>query len=96
MCRNKMDRLKKYLPYLLYSCKKISELIDKDDEVLTLKEKVILLYHGTLCRSCYHYKSQTKTIDDAIIKSFDVSTTNPQLSEEKKISIIKIISEGKA
>jgi hypothetical protein len=93
MCRNKMDCLKKYLPYLLYSCKKISELIDKDDEVLTLKEKVILLYHGTLCRSCYHYKSQTKRIDEVILKSFEINKTPPLLSEEKKNAIIKNISQ---
>ncbi len=37
-----MERLKKHLPFLLYSCKKVSEIISKDDDELTLNPNYAL------------------------------------------------------
>lgn len=83
-----MERLKKYLPFLLYSCKRVSEIISKDNEELTLKEKLILLYHNTICRTCEHFKMQSNILDKTISKSYEVEN-ELQLSEVKKIEIIE-------
>lgn len=83
-----MERLKKYLPLLLFSCKRVSEIISKDNEELTLKEKLILLYHNTICRTCEHFKIQSNILDKTISKSYEVEN-ELQLSEVKKIEIIE-------
>ena len=85
-----MERLKKYLPLLLYSCKRVSEIISKNDEDLEVKEKLILLYHGTLCRTCQHYKTQSAILDNTIAESLKKSTDD-RLSETKKIEIITVL-----
>ena len=82
-----MERLKKHLPFLLYSCKRVSEIISKDDDEITLKEKLILLYHGTLCRTCQHYKIQSAILENTISKSLVLQNEN-SLSESKKKEII--------
>jgi hypothetical protein len=87
-----MERLKKLLPFLLYSCKRVSEIISKDDEELTLKEKSILLYHGTICRTCQHYKIQSAILDKTISKSL-LSKNENTLSDRKKQDIISHLKE---
>ena len=77
-----MERLKKYLPFLLYSCRRVSEIISKEDDEITLKEKLILLYHGTICRTCQHYKIQSEILDNTISNYFKLDT-------EKKLSNFK-------
>ena len=86
-----MERLKKHLPFLLYSCKRVSEIISKDDDEITLKEKLILLYHGTICRTCQHYKMQSAILESAISKSL-IKKENT-LSEIKKEEIITLLKE---
>ena len=82
-----MERLKKHLPFLLYSCKRVSEIISKDEDEITLKEKAILLYHGTICRTCQHYKIQSAILENTISKSLVLQNEN-SLSESKKKEII--------
>ena len=87
-----MERLKKYLPFLLYSCKRVSEIISKEEDEIVLKEKLILLYHGTICRTCQHYKIQTKILENTISKSL-IKKENT-LSEIKKKEIITYLKES--
>ncbi len=82
-----MEDLKKYLPFLLYSCKRVSEIISKDEDEITLKDKAILLYHGTICRTCQHYKIQSGILENIISKSLLLQNENI-LSEIKKKEII--------
>ncbi len=86
-----MERLKKHLPFLLYSCKRVSEIISKDDDEITLKEQLILLYHGTICRTCQHYKMQSAILENTISKSL-IKKENT-LSEIKKKEIITLLKE---
>ena len=88
-----MERLKKHLPFLLYSCKRVSEIISKDDDEITLKEKLILLYHGTICRTCQHYKMQSAILESTISKSLVIKKENT-LSEIKKKEIITLLKES--
>ncbi len=87
-----MERLKKHLPFLLYSCKRVSEIISKDDDEITLKEKLILFYHGTICRTCQHYKMQSAILENTISKSL-IKKENT-LSEIKKKEIITLLKES--
>ncbi len=87
-----MERLKKHLPFLLYSCKRVSEIISKDDDELTLKEKLILVYHGTICRTCQHYKIQSGILENTISKALLIKKENA-LSEEKKKDIVTHLNE---
>ena len=86
-----MERLKKYLPFLLYSCRRVSEIISKDEDEISSKEKLILLYHGTICRTCQHYKIQTGILENTISKSL-IKKENT-LSEIKKEEIITLLKE---
>lgn len=83
-----MERLKKYLPFLLYSCRRVSIIISKDNDEITLKEKLILFYHGTICRTCQHYKIQSSILDKTISKLYEVES-ELKLSEIKKMEIIE-------
>ena len=87
-----MERLKKHLPFLLYSCKRVSEIISKDDDEITLKEKLILLYHGTICRTCQHYKIQTEILESTLSKSLVIKNEST-LSDIKKKEIVTLLKE---
>ena len=86
-----MERLKKHLPFLLYSCKRVSEIISKNNDEITLKEKLILLYHGIICRTCQHYKMQSALLENTISKSLIIKENT--LSEIKKEEIITFLKE---
>ena len=88
-----MERLKKHLPFLLYSCRRVSEIISKDDDEITSKEKLILLYHETICRTCQHYKIQSGILENTISKSL-VIKDETTLSEGKKKEIITLLKES--
>lgn len=87
-----MERLKKYLPLLLYSCKRVSEIISKEEGEIVLKEKLILLYHGTICRTCQHYKIQSGILENTISKSLEIKSEST-LSEIKKKEIVTLLKE---
>ncbi len=89
-----MEKLKKYLPFLMFSCRKTSELIDKS-EILPLKfhERLILKYHNTICKTCHHYKKQSKIIDATFEKFALQQLEEKEFSFEKKTNIIKVLEE---
>ncbi|WP_366184370.1 hypothetical protein [Flavobacterium ovatum] len=81
---------------LLKSCKTTSELIDKQQLTpLSIKEKLQLQAHKALCKTCSAYESQSKTIDNLIIKWFGNSKLNKieKLSDQKKEAIINKINK---
>jgi hypothetical protein len=85
-----MESLKKYLPLLMFSCKKASELINKSEVFeLSFREKFILFYHNTICRTCHHYKKQSAIIENAFKNSFKKNRQPQTLSEESKLKIIE-------
>lgn len=89
-----MERLKKYLPFLMFSCKKTAELIDKN-EILPLKfsERLILKYHNTICRTCHHYKKQSKIIDNTFEKFAMQQLNKKIISTKTKTNILKMLEE---
>lgn len=87
-----MERLKKYLPLFLYSCKRVSEIISKEEDEIVFKEKLILLYHGTICRTCQHYKIQSEILESTISKSLETKNER-KLSDIKKKEIVTLLKE---
>jgi hypothetical protein len=50
---------------LMLSCKKASELIDKQSVIkLSIKEKVLLHMHTSMCNGCKAYQKQSKLLDE--------------------------------
>lgn len=81
---------------LLRTCKKTTELIDKQMSTpLTLKEKVQLQAHKAMCRTCNAYEKQSKLLDDLIAKWFaiDSNEKTSKLDEDKKNKIIEEIKK---
>jgi hypothetical protein len=89
-----MESLKKYVPLLLFSCKRTTELINKREvSSLSFQEKLILLYHNSICEVCQHYKLQSHKIDTIFSNSFIEMQTLKKLSSEKKDNIIRKIKD---
>ena len=56
--------MKKIMNYLVLSCKKATELIEKRSIFgLSWKENVQLKIHTKMCDACSHYQRQSKEID---------------------------------
>ena len=81
---------------MVNSCKKTTELIDKKFLIpLSIKEKVQLYLHKSMCKTCTAYEHQSKFIDNAISKLFhSKSKINTDSSEERKRKIIEKINKS--
>jgi len=89
--------MNKAMRILLRTCKKTTELIDKEMFTpLTLKEKMQLQAHKAMCKTCNAYETQSKLID-ALLEKWFVSDSNnkkSKLDEEKKNKIIEEINKS--
>jgi len=84
--------MKKLMHFLFLSCLKATELIEKKLHIkLSLKEKLRLKMHKSMCNACRRYDKQSKIMDNAL------KTYNPHMPhiniEELKLNIKKKISE---
>ncbi|MBI5858386.1 MAG: hypothetical protein HZB42_12150 [Sphingobacteriales bacterium] len=70
--------MKKLMYYLMLSCKKATELIEKRTLVkLSFKEKVQLRMHKSMCDACTAYEMQSGKIDELLHKHIhNVSVDN--------------------
>jgi len=76
---------------LLLSCKKACELIDKQSVIkLSVKEKVMLHVHTSVCDGCKSYQKQSKLLDEFLQYHVQGNETNvPQIkNNELKQQII--------
>lgn len=81
---------------LLNSCKKSTELIDKQLATpLSVTEKLQLNAHKAVCKTCNSYEKQSKLIDFALAKWFTAGNnkSNAKLDADKKSKIIESIKE---
>lgn len=78
------------------SCKKTTELMDKQlFTPLSVKEKMQLQMHKTMCKTCSAYENQSKIIDTIIGKWFTGNATiKVKLTEDKKAKIIETIKKA--
>ncbi|MGJ8591737.1 MAG: hypothetical protein ACSHXF_04275 [Aquaticitalea sp.] len=88
--------LKRIMDAMVNSCKKTTELIDKQFlKPLTAKEKIQLSFHTSMCKTCKAYENQSRFLDKAISKLLHgISKINTVSSEERKRKIIEKINEA--
>jgi flagellar basal body-associated protein FliL len=81
---------------LFNSCKKTSELIDEQSfRTLTIKEKMQLQVHKSICKNCEGYEKHSKLIDSIISKWFmGKSKENLKMPEQAKAKIIEEINKS--
>lgn len=87
--------MQKIMNMMVNSCKKTTELIDKQLLTpLTIKEKMQLKVHTSMCKTCNAYEHQSKLIDKIIGKWFTGNpVVNVKLPEEIKFKIIEDINK---
>ncbi|MBI5326310.1 MAG: hypothetical protein HZB41_13730 [Ignavibacteriae bacterium] len=84
--------MKKLMNIFMLSCKKATELIEKELSIkLTKTEKFKLHFHVSMCNACRTYKKQSKIIDEALQYHFNEHHTHQSeyISEDFKNIIIK-------
>lgn len=88
--------MQKIMNMMVNSCKKTTELIDKQlFTPLTAKEKMQLQVHKSMCKTCSAYGHQSKLIDRIIGKWFTgKSNANVKLPEERKNKILEEINKS--
>lgn len=81
---------------MVNSCKKTTELIDKKFVTsLSIKERMQLFFHKSMCKTCTSYEHQSKFIDNAVSKLFyGKPKTDTNLSNERKQKIIDKINKS--
>lgn len=80
---------------IVNSCKKTTELIDKQLLTqLTIKEKMQLKMHKSMCKTCAAYVNQSKLLDSIIYKWFiGKSKVNVKMPENVKFRIMEEIKK---
>lgn len=75
--------MKKWMNYLMLSCKKATELIEKKSFIgLSWKENMQLKVHTTMCDVCSNYQKQSKAIDEILEKHVDDEEASPLLENK--------------
>lgn len=78
--------MKKLMNYLMLSCKRATELIEKKSILgLTWKENIQLKMHTKMCDACSNYQKQSKEIDTLLEKHLhnDDESKVPMLENEQ-------------
>lgn len=86
--------MKKIMNWLMLSCKKATELIEKRLLLkLTFKEKIQLKMHKSMCSACTAYEKQSKKLDELFHKHIDnTEVSGPVQNEDLKNRILKNLS----
>ncbi|TDD95533.1 hypothetical protein [Flavobacterium cellulosilyticum] len=88
--------MQKIMNMMVNSCKKTTELIDKQlFKPLTTIEKMQLKVHKSMCKTCQAYEHQSKFIDKIISNWFNGnSKTKEKLAKERKNKILEEINNS--
>lgn len=79
---------------LMLSCKKATELIEKQQLTpLRLTERFQLKLHKKMCAVCSAYEKQSILLDKALNKRFTQPSSGEQLSHESKDRIITYLKK---
>lgn len=74
--------MKKIAHLIMLSCRKATELIEKQFVAqLSLKERVQLNLHKSICDACTAYEKQSRLLNDLLKKQ--ASTTPDQIAEQE-------------
>ncbi len=84
--------MKRVMQRMMFSCKKATEMIEKNSIVgLSFPENIQLKMHTAICTACKKYESQSKIIDLVLAQIHKISNQNLILSKEKKEEIITVL-----
>ena len=90
--------MKKIMNWLLLSCKKATELIEKKLLVkLSFKENIQLQLHKSMCSACTAYENQSKKMDELFHKHIindDSGISGATQNEDLKKKIINTLSKN--
>ena len=76
--------MKKLMNYLMLSCKKATELIEKKSVLgLSWKENMQLKVHTKMCDACTNYQKQSKAIDGILEKHVHDEEATPLLENKQ-------------
>ncbi|NMF34600.1 hypothetical protein HHH56_07225 [Flammeovirga yaeyamensis] len=79
----------------MITCKKASELIDKEAEVgISFKEKLQLSFHTFICKACKQYRVMSDQLGNTLQKFIGKSHEDATLSEAKKEEILKNLKKN--
>lgn len=80
--------------WLMLSCKKAAELIDRKSVTrLSMIERWQLSFHLRMCNVCSAYEKQSSVIDQTAQKFHRIKPTGKHLPEPAKSKIIKALKE---
>lgn len=88
--------MQKIMNMMANSCKKTTELIDKQlFTPLTAKERMQLQMHKSMCKTCNAYEHQSKFLDKVISNWFgkDKDVVKVKMEEERKNKILEEINK---
>lgn len=89
--------MKKLMHFMFLSCIKATELIEKKLFIgLSIREKVQLMLHKSMCDACTRYGKQSEELDHYLQKNVKIFTPSQSkdsltLSEESKQKLIENI-----
>ncbi|BDS09967.1 zf-HC2 domain-containing protein [Aureispira anguillae] len=81
----------------MYTCKKATELIEKEQsEALSLMTRMRLKMHLMMCGACAAYRKQSKNLSIWLKNKKGASVDKIELSEESKQQMIKKIEKKRS
>ena len=78
--------------FMMISCKRATELVDKRQSVgLTGREIVKLRFHTIMCRACRRYEEQSRLIDGLLKKQLGESSGKEEIPQDHTERLIERI-----
>lgn len=80
----------------MISCKKATELIEKEEVVtLSVMERLHLRFHLYMCKACSTYKNQTKLINNFLEGYFTGSSGKVIINDDLRKRILEKLIKNK-
>ncbi|AWV98472.1 hypothetical protein [Arcticibacterium luteifluviistationis] len=90
-----MKILKRIMSYMLLSCQKATQLIEKRKiHNLSWQEKILLDSHLGMCKACKGYEKQSETIDQLFEHHHQSTDDSAELSDKEKDELIKFLQNN--
>ena len=89
--------LRTIIGVLTFSCKKVTELIEKKEVTqLSISEKLRLDSHTFLCKKCRSYVKQSSSMDEILDYIIQSNKNKPiELDEDSKKRIMSVLKKEK-
>lgn len=79
--------MKKLMTYMMLSCRKATELIEKKVSFsLSPIEKMQLFLHTSMCHACRTYEKQSKFLDKCLCHFYNPTVYHPEMTNPTQAS----------